>query len=287
MKTYALAHARAAYADTYPHHGSPRPLRRPLRGRAARADRARPEPRARRRRRRAPTHRRGVARHRPDVAILDLDALAKPIEVRELSARHPATHLVLIGHVPAPIECAQLLAFGASACLGRDTQSRDVINAIHLASRGLRVTPRAPVTGADAGGLGSGGATAAATGLLSRREAEVLPLLQRGTRTRRSRSPSGWASRRSARTPATSTASSASPRAGKPPPRRPRASRSRGPSPRRGVGRVRRWGVPGAEVGCDTSEMRKAESRMADTRGGVSRPWLTCSGLEWRVRNAR
>jgi two-component system nitrate/nitrite response regulator NarL len=118
--------------------------------------------------------------HRPDVAILDLDALAKPIEVRELSARHPATHLVLIGHVPAPIECAQLLAFGASACLGRDTQSRDVINAIHLASRGLRVTPRAPVTGADAGGLGSGGATAAATGLLSRREAEVLPLLQRG-----------------------------------------------------------------------------------------------------------
>ena len=118
--------------------------------------------------------------HRPDVAILDLDALAKPIEVREFSARHPATHLVLIGHVPAPIECAQLLAFGASACLGRDTQSRDVINAIHLASRGLRVTPRAPVTGADAGGLGSGGATAAATGLLSRREAEVLPLLQRG-----------------------------------------------------------------------------------------------------------
>jgi DNA-binding CsgD family transcriptional regulator len=41
------------------------------------------------------------------------------------------------------------------------------------------VTPRAPVTGTDAGGLGSGGAKAAG-GLLSRREAEVLPLLQRG-----------------------------------------------------------------------------------------------------------
>jgi DNA-binding NarL/FixJ family response regulator len=118
--------------------------------------------------------------HRPDVAILDLGALAKPVEVRELSARHPATHLVLIGHAPAPIESAQLLAFGASACLGRETQSRDVINAIHLASRGLRVTPHAPVTGADAGGLGSASAKTAAGGLLSRREAEVLPLLQRG-----------------------------------------------------------------------------------------------------------
>jgi DNA-binding NarL/FixJ family response regulator len=113
--------------------------------------------------------------HRPDVAILDLGALAKPVEVRELSARHPATHLVLIGYAPAPIESAQLLAFGASACLGRETQSRDVINAIHLASRGLRVTPRAPAAGA-----GAGGGPVLTTGLLSRREAEVLPLLQRG-----------------------------------------------------------------------------------------------------------
>ena len=127
--------------------------------------------------------------HRPDVAILDLGALAKPVEVRELSARHPATHLVLIGQAPAPVECAQLLAFGASACLGRDTQSRDVINAIHLASRGLRVSPRTPVTGVGAGaGAGggpagaenTGGGPVAAGGLLTRREAEVLPLLQRG-----------------------------------------------------------------------------------------------------------
>lgn len=113
--------------------------------------------------------------HRPNVAILDLGALAKPVEVRELSARHPATRLVLLGGDPAPVECAQLLAFGASACLGRDTQSRDVINAIHLASRGLQVIPRAPAAGA-----GVGGGPVAAGGLLSRREAEVLPLLQRG-----------------------------------------------------------------------------------------------------------
>ena len=37
---------------------------------------------------------------------------------------------------------AQLLAFGASACLAKTTQSRDVLNAIHLASRGLQLTPR-------------------------------------------------------------------------------------------------------------------------------------------------
>ena len=66
---------------------------------------------------------------------------------------------------------AQLLAFGASACLRRDTQSRDVLSAIHLAARGLQVIPRvaAAADRALAGGQ-----------LLTRREAEVLPLLQQG-----------------------------------------------------------------------------------------------------------
>jgi DNA-binding NarL/FixJ family response regulator len=112
--------------------------------------------------------------HHPDVAILDAGALGKPAEVRELSARYLATRLILLGNDPAPIECAQLLAFGASACLGRSTQSRDVINAIHLASRGLQVLPRAP---ANSGG---GPGPVAGAGLLSRRESEVLPLLQQG-----------------------------------------------------------------------------------------------------------
>ena len=80
--------------------------------------------------------------HRPDVAILDVGALAKMAEVRELSRLHPATRMILLADDPSMTECAQLLAFGASACLGRDTQSRDVLHAIHLASRGLQVTPR-------------------------------------------------------------------------------------------------------------------------------------------------
>jgi DNA-binding NarL/FixJ family response regulator len=110
--------------------------------------------------------------HHPDVAILDIGALAKLAEVRELTISYPATRLLLLGHDPAPVECAQALAFGASACLGRDIQSRDVINAIHLASRGLQVIPRA------AGSEGTGLLTPSA--LLTRREVEVLPLLQRG-----------------------------------------------------------------------------------------------------------
>jgi DNA-binding NarL/FixJ family response regulator len=110
--------------------------------------------------------------HRPAVAILDAGALEKAAEVRELSARHPGTHLVLLGGDPGPIECAQMVAFGASACLGRDVQSRDVINAIHLASRGLQVI--SPTLG------GSGGNLTAGVDLLSRREADVLPLLRQG-----------------------------------------------------------------------------------------------------------
>src|ERR1700680_2219126 len=110
--------------------------------------------------------------HRPDVAILDVGGLVKPAEVRELSARYPATRLVLIADDPSMAECAQLLAFGASACLGRGTQSRDVLNAIHLASRGLQVIPRAAPNPASG--------SIAVEHLLTQREAEVLPLLQQG-----------------------------------------------------------------------------------------------------------
>ena len=120
-----------------------------------------------------------LSAHRPDVAILDLAALGKFAEVRELSARNPSTRLVLLGNDPTPVECAQLLAFGASACLARDTQSRDVINAIHLASRGLQVIPR--VSSSLDGRPSAGGHLPRAGGrLLTRRETEVLPLLQQG-----------------------------------------------------------------------------------------------------------
>jgi DNA-binding NarL/FixJ family response regulator len=102
----------------------------------------------------------------PRVVILDAARLRSPAEVRSLTVSHPGTHLLLIAERPSRVESAQLLAFGASACLARSTQARDVLNAIHLASRGLQLTPRA------GHGLTPG------SGLLTAREAEVLTGLQ-------------------------------------------------------------------------------------------------------------
>lgn len=102
----------------------------------------------------------------PNVAILDAVTLRSPAEVRELSARHPSTHLLLLADRPSTVECSQLLAFGAAACLPKATQARDVLNAVHLASRGMQLTPRQ--------GYGAGHGS----GLLTAREADVLERLQ-------------------------------------------------------------------------------------------------------------
>jgi DNA-binding NarL/FixJ family response regulator len=102
---------------------------------------------------------------RPLVAILDAGSLRTPAQVRELSSWQPATNFVLLAERPSSIECAQLLSFGAAACLPKATQLRDVRNAIHLASRGLQLRPRD--THASPG-----------SGLLTSRELEVLARLQ-------------------------------------------------------------------------------------------------------------
>jgi len=109
-----------------------------------------------------------LAAHRPSVAILHFGSLQSPFEVRELSVQHASTHLVLLANHPSNAECAQLLAFGASACLAKATQARDILNAIHLASRGMQVIPRE-----------TGGPAAAGSELLTLRESEVLAQLQR------------------------------------------------------------------------------------------------------------
>jgi DNA-binding NarL/FixJ family response regulator len=111
--------------------------------------------------------------HRPQVAILNVDALDKLARVRELSRQHPGTRLVLVARQPTMSTCAKSLAFGASACLGRDTQERDLLTAIHLASRGLQLTPRHTGESATLPVAGSQ--------LLTPREAEILPMLQRGS----------------------------------------------------------------------------------------------------------
>ena len=110
--------------------------------------------------------RRLLRTRRPHVAIVDVASLSSPSEVRDLGESFPATRLVLLAERLSNTECSQLLAFGAAACLSRSTQSRDVLNAIHLASREMQLTPREVE------------AHARDTGVLTPREVEVLAELQ-------------------------------------------------------------------------------------------------------------
>src|SRR5687768_17156463 len=80
----------------------------------------------------------------PEVAILNFGSLRTPAEVRELHRAHPQTRLVVLANRPSTVESNQMLAFGATACLSKETEARDVLNAIHLASRGLHVLPKPP-----------------------------------------------------------------------------------------------------------------------------------------------
>jgi two-component system, NarL family, nitrate/nitrite response regulator NarL len=109
-----------------------------------------------------------LAAHRPSVALVNFGSLRAATDVHRLHAAHPATSLVVLANRPTPTESNQLLAFGASACLSKDTQARDVVNAINLASRGLRVLPRATVPDTTE------------PDLLTRREADVLEHLRAG-----------------------------------------------------------------------------------------------------------
>jgi DNA-binding NarL/FixJ family response regulator len=108
----------------------------------------------------------------PQVAIVNFGSLRSPVEVRELHVRHPETRLVVLANRPSPAECNQMLAFGATACLSKETEARDILNAIHLASRGLHVLPKTPRE--------FGLVAAPGPDLLTPREADVLELLQLG-----------------------------------------------------------------------------------------------------------
>lgn len=111
-----------------------------------------------------------LALHRPQVAIVNFGSLTSATELRDLHHAYPETRLVVLANRPTIAECRQMLAFGATACLAKSTEARDVLHAIHLASRGLHVLPPAILNGREAAG----------PELLTPREAEVLELLQSG-----------------------------------------------------------------------------------------------------------
>jgi len=112
-----------------------------------------------------------IAVHAPRVAVVNFGTLRAPGEIRRLNAANPETRLVVLANHPTPGECAQLIALGATACLGKRVEGRDVLTTIHLASRGLHVLPHS--TPATAGGP-------LLPDVLTPREADVLDQLQLG-----------------------------------------------------------------------------------------------------------
>ena len=106
----------------------------------------------------------------PEVAILNFGSLENAAELRKLHRRFSATKLVVIANRPTASESRQMVAFGATACLSKASEARDILHAIHLASRGLHVLPSAQDAPAPAPGPDA----------LTPREAEVMELLQAG-----------------------------------------------------------------------------------------------------------
>jgi DNA-binding NarL/FixJ family response regulator len=118
---------------------------------------------------------RAIAEAKPAVAVLNFGSLSSPAQVFQLHHKFPDTRLVVLANRPTASECNQMLSFGATACLSKETQGRDVVHAIHLASRGMHVLPRSAASG---GGDGFG---IQGSDLLTPREADVLELLQEGS----------------------------------------------------------------------------------------------------------
>jgi DNA-binding NarL/FixJ family response regulator len=110
-----------------------------------------------------------LSENAPDVAILNFGSLSRASELRDLHRQFPGTRLVVLANRPSASESRQMLAFGATACLAKNTEARDVLHAIHLASRGLHVLPGAEL-----------GAQPLGPEVLTPREAEVMDLLRAG-----------------------------------------------------------------------------------------------------------
>jgi DNA-binding NarL/FixJ family response regulator len=118
-----------------------------------------------------------LQKRRPNVVLLNFGSLPNAAWVYQLHQSSPETRVVVLANRPTAAESNQLLSFGATACISKETQGRDIINAIHLASRGMRVLPR---TTSAASGPADRFDYLPEADILTAREAEVLQLLQEG-----------------------------------------------------------------------------------------------------------
>jgi NarL family two-component system response regulator LiaR len=116
-----------------------------------------------------------INEHEPSVVLLNFGSLPNSAYVYQLHQQAPETRIVVLANRPTAAECNQLLSFGATACVSKETQGRDIINALHLASRGMHVMPRSAASSGPADRLDM-----PEPDLLTAREADVLDLLQQG-----------------------------------------------------------------------------------------------------------
>lgn len=115
-----------------------------------------------------------IERHHPKVVLLNHGTLRSPTQVFSLHRSYPDTALVVLANSPTAADFNQMLSYGATACLSKETEARDVISAIHLAARGMHVLPQtATVHGGDAVRIRG-------VDQLTPREGEVLEQLQGG-----------------------------------------------------------------------------------------------------------
>jgi DNA-binding NarL/FixJ family response regulator len=118
-----------------------------------------------------------LSKRRPAVVLLNFGSLPNAAWVYQLHQSSPETRIVVLANRPTAAESNQLLSFGATACISKETQGRDIINAIHLASRGMRVLPRSTSAPSDPAERFD---YLPEADILTAREAEVLQLLQEG-----------------------------------------------------------------------------------------------------------
>ena len=113
-----------------------------------------------------------LAEHSPEILLLNFGALSGPADLLRLHRRFPDTRIVVLANRPTAADCTQMLEFGATGCLSKETEAKDIISAIHLASRGMHVLPRSASVG--------GGVSRLRGTELTARESEVLERLQDG-----------------------------------------------------------------------------------------------------------
>src|SRR3954447_52622 len=118
-----------------------------------------------------------LEKRRPSVVLLNFGSLPNAAWVYQLHQSNPETRIVVLANRPTAAESNQLLSFGATACISKETQGRDIISAIHLASRGMRVLPRSTAAPSDPAERFD---YLPEADILTAREAEVLQLLQEG-----------------------------------------------------------------------------------------------------------